>query len=240
MLRFVLYDLTLFGSGEDLEQARVDLLWMLECLVQRNQDYLRQHPNTPPLYKSGVRYQLPAQFNGDCEEVAILRKALGAAARKRDVSRVLDLVQEILGGERFRDIGRVLENGGGDCDNFCAWRVAELRQAGIPARPHITWRNRMTGGTTYHALLVWPPMRVDDLGSDYWTTEDPSLLLGMSQPDRAADRAEEIRKNAERCQMLQMLGHGTVAEDVLGLRRGAWSEGDSIVAQIERALGRSV
>jgi hypothetical protein len=35
------------------------------------------------------------------------------------------------------------------------------------------------------------------------TLEDPSLLLGMSQPERAADRQEEIRKNNERIQMVK-------------------------------------
>jgi hypothetical protein len=46
---------------------------------------------------------------------------------------------------------------------------------------------------TYHVLVRWPDN----------TLEDPSLLLGMSQPERAADRQEEIRKNNERIQMVK-------------------------------------
>jgi hypothetical protein len=61
----------------------------------------------------------------------------------------------------------------------------------------MTKRARFGGGTTYHALVSWPP----DRRGGYRTSEDPSLLLGMGGADRAADRAEEIRKNAERCNM---------------------------------------
>ena len=76
-----------------------------------------------------------------------------------------------------------------NCDNVAAWRTAELREVlGIEAKPYITWRTRPDGGTTYHVIVRWPD----------GTSEDPSLLLGMSQPERAADRAEEQRKLGER------------------------------------------
>ena len=203
MLPYVLFDLSLFGWGDDAEGARKNLVWLLEALAQRNQQYLKDHPSTPRLYQSGVRYEVPQQFaSGEVEEVAILRRALGSSAKKREVARVLETVQAVLGGERFRDIGRILERGSGDCDNLASWRVAELRQAGIQARPYMTGRKRADGGTTYHALVLWPPFG----NVNYVTSEDPSLLLGMGGAARAADRAEEIRKNAERCDILRQHG----------------------------------
>jgi len=332
-LRFVLFDLTLFARGDDPKESRKDLGWMLEALTQRDQAYLKEHPDTPLLYQSGVVYERPAQFQGLCPEASVLKNALGPMAADPQVADALETVQAALGGERFRDIGRIIENGQGDClpvetlvetageksrcaigelqagdvirsmtmrdgefttvekvwdrsikptvtlfldsgaklissldhrhmvlverehglsaverraedikvgdalatrcgfggvrvkaiepsaarecvdittstgmfwlpesdvithncDNVATWRAAELRQNGIAASPFITWRQRSDGGTTYHVLVRWPDN----------TLEDPSLLLGMSQPERAADRQEEIRKNNERIQMVK-------------------------------------
>jgi hypothetical protein len=227
VLRFILFDTTLFGDGDkDVHETRQDLMWIQEALVKRNQNYLKQRPNSPPLYRSGVKYMLPNQFDGEPEEVSVLRAALGNKLKDPKVASVLDTCLQVFGGERFRDIGRIIENGGGDCDNLAAWRVAELRQAGIEAMSYMTNRRRMDGGTTYHALVLWPPFA----NVPYVTSEDPSLLLGMSQPDRKADRDEEIRKNVERCDLIRRYGVKPVAgapsssfeadvEDVLGLRR---------------------
>ncbi len=231
MLRFILADTTMFGSEDDVERTRKDLCWFLEALTQRNTDYLKARPKTPRLYRSGVRYQLPEQMNGECKEARVLREALGKNAKQRDVAATLDLVQEVFGGERFRDIGRIIDNRGGDCDNLACWRAAELRVAGINAKPYMTHRERSIlsgGGTVYHALVLWPPF-----GSiKYVTSEDPSLLLGMGGPGRVNDRAEEIRKNQERCDILRAMKGGTnrftpdtsdiesAISDVLGLRTG--------------------
>ncbi len=234
-------DTTAFSDGGDRATTERDLIWFLESLVQRDVSYLIARPNTPRLYKSGVVWQKPAQFNGDVEEVAVLRRALGSAARKGDVKRALALVQEVLGGERFRDIGRVLENGGGDCDNLNTWRCAELRQAGIPARPMMTSRSRI-GGTTYHAIVRWPPFGDALSGNPFMDSdEDPSLLLGMSQPQRKAERDIEIAKNLERCDYIRRykaqggpargINLDAVLEDVLGLRRYA---NPTFEAQIEQ------
>jgi hypothetical protein len=349
-LRFVLFDLTLFAKGDDPKESRKDLGWLLEGLCQRDMAFLKEHPDTPLLYQSGVTYERPAQFQGLCPEAAVLKNALGPMANDPQVADVLETVQAALGGERFRDIGRIIENGSGDCfptgtrvlrrdgslvgvetlstgdeiwgrnrwstvksawqkpillptreitcagdsfrvtddhklfivtdgggvariearevspgmkliaprypreitssfdsqreynfapfdsvhdivrmvtstlsgnrdgeevwdlttddhyvylpeanvtvsqcDNVATWRAAELRQNGIAASPFITWRKRADGGMTYHVLVRWPDN----------TLEDPSLLLGMSQPERAADRQEEIRKNNERIQMVK-------------------------------------
>jgi hypothetical protein len=213
VLRYVLYDLTLFSPGDDAREARVDLGWMLEALTQRNQDYLRQHPDAPRLYRSHVVYERPAQFQGECEEVQILRAAAGRAANEPKVGATLNLVQAVLGGERFRDIGRILERGSGDCDNLACWRVAELRQGGVKARPFLIWR-KTGGGTTYHALV-----RHEDGSS-----EDPSRLLGMGGEAAAAERAEEIRKNAERVEN-RRLGRGSVIDPPMDFAWGGSPSG---------------
>lgn len=202
MLRYVLWESTMFSGADDVEQTQKDLCWMLEALTQRNMDYLLRRPHTPRLYKSGVKWEAPNQFGGDVPEVRVLRQALGRNAKRGDVRQVLDKIQQVLGGEHFCDIGVILQLGAIDCDGLACWRAAELRQAGIPARPYMTWRKRPDGGTTYHALVLWPPF--GNVG--YATSEDPSLLLGMHQPERAADRAEELRKNAERCDIIRRYG----------------------------------
>jgi hypothetical protein len=81
-------------------------------------------------------------------------------------------IRETEGEEIWPDIGAVLQMGGGDCEDLACWRVAELLESGIPARP--AWRYRkvqMPSGanaTLYH-ILVWTP---DGF-------EDPSRQLGM-------------------------------------------------------------
>lgn len=115
MLPTVLFELSLFGPGDDRGEAETDLGWLLEALTQRNQAYLKDHPDTPHLYRSGVKYIRPAQMLGECDEVRTLRNALGRGANKPEVAEVLRFMQQILGGERFRDIGRIIANGGGDC-----------------------------------------------------------------------------------------------------------------------------
>ena len=115
MLRHVHYESTMFAPRDSVADTRRDLMWLLEGLTQRNQSYLKARPNTPRLYKSGVRYEVPRQVNGDCEEYEILKKALGRSANERSVRKVLDKVQAVFGGEHFCDIGVILELGSIDC-----------------------------------------------------------------------------------------------------------------------------
>lgn len=115
MLRWVVFDTTMFADKDDAARTQKNVMWLLEALTQRNQEYLKQRPNTQRLYRSGVRYMTPQQFAGDVNEVAVLKTALGKTAKQPGVKRALDTVQDVLGGERFRDIGRIIENGGGDC-----------------------------------------------------------------------------------------------------------------------------
>ena len=232
MLRYILMDTFTFASGEERAEGERSIMWVLEALCQRNQSYLRANPRTPHLYKSGVKWSAPKQLSGDVDEVKILREALGSAARRGDVRRVLDKVQEVFGGEHFCDIGRIYEMGEIDCDGLACARVAELRQAGIQAKPFMTSRER-DGGTTYHALVIWPPLGP----CNYETSEDPSLLLGMYQPQRAADRAEEIRKNVERSDILRKYGRAALRPAVSTPSFTSSYEGAALDAAVSDLLG---
>lgn len=190
MLRHVLFDMALFVDEADRENSQKRVLWLLEALTRCNQLYLRQNPDTPRIYDAPIEYKVPAQMEGtDVPEVSLIRDFLASRGAPSNVMAALDKLYNICGGgEIFREIPRILENGGGDCDNLAAWRTAELRELGIDAMPYITWRRRADGGMTYHVIVLWPD------GS----SEDPSLLLGMGYPNREADRIAEEEKLGER------------------------------------------
>ena len=189
MLRHVLFDLSLFSDESDRANSQKRVLALLQALTYCNQLYLRNNPGTPLIYKSGIKYKVPQQFEeDDTSEVGVLRQYLERQGAPREVWQALHSVNGMVGGEKFRDIPRIIENNGGDCDNLGAWRAAELRELGIRAQPYITWRRRPDGGMTYHVIVRWPD------GS----SEDPSLLLGMGGAAKAKERHEEERKLAER------------------------------------------
>jgi len=94
------------------------------------------------------------------------------------------------GEENWKDCLAVIKDGHGDCDRLCAWRVAELRAAGIAAEPLIKWQQvpkdvmiglghppdmvPEDGISMVHVLVGWPGWQ-----SDESLVEDPSKLLGM-------------------------------------------------------------
>jgi hypothetical protein len=133
---------------------------------------------------------LPEQFEkANTPEVDVIRQYLAKKNAPADVQGALKTLSDLTGGgEHFREIPRIIEHGGGDCDNVASWRAAELRELGVNAKPYITWRQRPDGGMTYHVICRLPD------GS----SEDPSLLLGMGGEARRADREEEERKLGER------------------------------------------
>jgi hypothetical protein len=69
----------------------------------------------------------------------------------------------------WMDIPTIVRDGGGDCEDLACWRVAELRNIGVNARPYIRWKKKTESSYLYHALVWWPGGRI----------EDPSLALGM-------------------------------------------------------------
>jgi hypothetical protein len=190
MLRHILFDVEFFADEGDRANSQKRVLCLLEALVWCNRLYLQQHPETPLIYQSGIKYKVPAQFEKEqLPEVDKVRAFLKKKGASDEVVRAFKTLEDMCGGgEHFREIPRIIENGGGDCDNVAAWRVAELREKGIDAKPYITWRQRRDGGYTYHVTVLLPD------GS----SEDPSLLLGMGGENRAADRLREEQKLGER------------------------------------------
>lgn len=189
-LQKILFDMDLFPNESERASSQKRVLILLQALTWCDQLYLREHPETPLIYQSDVKYIVPEQYEkASLPEVATVRDFLAKKDAPDDIQQAFKLMADQLGaGEHFREISQILKNGGGDCDNVASWRAAELRELGIMARPYITWRKRPDGGTTYHVIVLWPD------GS----SEDPSLLLGMGGEDRVQDRAEEERKNQER------------------------------------------
>jgi hypothetical protein len=74
-------------------------------------------------------------------------------------------VREARGHEHWRHIGEVLRAKQGDCEDLAAWRAAELRAQGEPARAIAT----PSGPGRWHAVVK----RADG------SIEDPSRKLGM-------------------------------------------------------------
>jgi hypothetical protein len=74
------------------------------------------------------------------------------------------------GTEEWLDIPNILKEGWGDCEDLAAWRIAELRSAGIKAKGYLRWLNRPSEKITlYHVQVLLPDGTIDD----------PSKRLGM-------------------------------------------------------------
>lgn len=89
------------------------------------------------------------------------------------------------GEENWKDCYQVLRDGHGDCDRLIAWRVAELKVAGIDAEPVLKWQR-----IPRHMMIAvgHPPHTVPADGIDMvhcmvrfpdGRIEDTSKLLGM-------------------------------------------------------------
>lgn len=167
-------DLGLFepqcGSIDWSELILLDLLRIL-CFANRR---ALDCGNIPPLYQSGVRYKT------DAASPYWKKLALNGS----------DVDKEI-----FMAIPAILRDGGADCEDLSAWRVAELRNQGegtypvqVDAREQFYVRKFQVpdGSLVYHVQvqrLVW-----DGRGWQKGAIEDPSRLLGMGGPEDQASR----------------------------------------------------
>lgn len=189
-MRHVNHDYALdFDNERDRWLSEQILLFNMMVLAVRNYYYLQDHPETPKCYDDvDCVYLVPEQLERRPTEgqIGMMRRFLAQqmGMTPDQIEHHVDLAR---GVEIFRDIQRMREHGGGDCDNWAARRSAEASLAGADVRPRMTSR-REGGRIIYHALCIWPD------GS----SEDPSLIKGMGGQDRAADRREECRKNVER------------------------------------------
>jgi hypothetical protein len=93
--------------------------------------YLSEHPETPLLYESGVRYMLPDQVRAPRINPAKLKdlvKFLRSAEASHET--IVTVLRFLVGMESFCDIPMLLERGGGDCNQLSPWRLAELWRGG--------------------------------------------------------------------------------------------------------------
>lgn len=87
-MRNIVLNVKLFRNQADDKRSRKSLLWFLEALMQHNVIFLREHPGTPRLYQSGVRYRIETttehwqdiptiieRRSGDCEDLSCWRAA---------------------------------------------------------------------------------------------------------------------------------------------------------------------
>jgi len=70
-------------------------------------------------------------------------------------------------GETWDSAQICCRRGWGDCEDLAAWRAADLRLRGIPARAVV--QRSKTPGVSWHAVVQLPNGRI----------EDPSRRLGM-------------------------------------------------------------
>ena len=122
---------------------------MLEMMVAINIAFLREHPKTPPLYESGVRYGRTLIWE--------VIPALYLPNKRRWVGRYYAPGE--LGGAQL-----------GDCKSLGPARAAELRLSGRKCIVEHRFRDRPNddGRLDFHILLL--------TDSGY---EDPSRVLGM-------------------------------------------------------------
>jgi hypothetical protein len=82
--------------------------------------------------------------------------------------------------DEWLDVARMLQTGQASCNSLAAWRVAELQNAGVDARPFVRTQTvqREDGSVldVFH-VMVWRP---SDPPPFQW--EDPSVALGMPGP----------------------------------------------------------
>lgn len=122
-MRDVRFLLWLFESADNQRESEAVLRLLLEALTAANVVYLQFHPNTPAIYKSGVRYS---------EELA--------ESRKGPIP------------EDWKSIPYVIHDGEGDCEDLACWRAAELLMQGEQAQPTFTHR-LVGNKLLYHILV---------------------------------------------------------------------------------------
>jgi len=128
---------------------RCNAIWRLVmALVGLDLFYLAQHPETPSLYESGVRYRTQQTLQG-----------------------------QPVNTDLWFNIPTALHYGEGSCEDLAAWRVAELRLRGSTpyerqARPYVHSREQPNQLTVYHVVVRFPDNQEEDpsalLGMPAW------------------------------------------------------------------------
>lgn len=129
----ITFALDLFNGPHERALSRKTLDVMLDALLKVDILYLRENPNTPPIYQATTR---------------------GMRVR---------YMEEPPGQEDWQDIPTFLCMGIGDCEDAACWRAAELQvKHGIAARPIFKEQQKPDGGMLYHILVRYPDGRIED------------------------------------------------------------------------------
>lgn len=117
VLRHILFDVDLFSDEAARENSQKRVLILLNALTWCDQLWLREHPETPLIYQSGIKYVVPEQYEkAELPEISTVRDWLKKKDAPMDVQVAFGSMADQLGsGEHFREIHRIIENGGGDC-----------------------------------------------------------------------------------------------------------------------------
>lgn len=123
---------------------------LLDCMVNINVQYLREHPKTPGLYQSGVRYGR-----------TIIWEPIPALYKPN---------KHILWGKYWAPTDSMLPGKRiGDCKSLATARMAELIVSGRKVQPRFRFDPQPDGHWNFHILL----------DTDKGYEEDPSRVLGM-------------------------------------------------------------
>ena len=160
-MRLIIFDVGLFGSESDLAYSELFLESLLLALTAGNVAYLRSHPNTPRLYRSGVVYR---------------REPRGRVWHLP--SHGIVFWQEPKVEEIWKNIPSLYRDGYGDCEDLaCALAAERTVKDGIPSRPVFRKRTfTRNDGKTFRLYHI-RTLRSDGV------IEDPSRVLGMGAED---------------------------------------------------------
>jgi len=103
------------------------------------------------------------------------------------------------GKEDWADIPQMLKQRWGDCEDLACARVAQLRLAGIEAKPIVNKTSLPNGATLFHIQVLWPYAMPERLRTGALYTgqiggrvEDPSAQLGMQHNPHATHTILQI------------------------------------------------
>lgn len=116
----------------------------------------------------GIRLRVPATREGLLRILAYLVSANRAYLRRHPrTPSIYDSgvhYRREPGHEQWKTIPEIISDGYGDCEDLACWLIAELRQKGIKAKPHLTKKRAL-----WHVRVRMPSGII----------VDPSKTLGM-------------------------------------------------------------
>lgn len=204
-------DVDLFGMEGDRERSERALHFLLHALVCIDAEWIKAFPKTPPLYRSGVRYEREAPGQEEWQDIPTM-----------------------LSGQNYQ------HKRTGDCEDLACWRVAEYLLHGQRARPYIRYRLlKLPDGKTefslYHILTQRPDRVVEDpskrLGMGAKSPEAQHGLVGEAMADDSASEAYIVHVPP-----MRRRASGFVGSAAADLPYVEFEEGDESPGSISRRM----